>query len=518
MTKRSDLLAVPFIVLGAWFGNAVALAAPPAPSSAIAAPSLSLEELLAPITQDKLFTTADIGIQVVNLRTGEEVFARNADASFIPASTMKVLTAATALENLGPSYRFSTDFLVNEDVKVGGDGVLKGNLYIQGHADPTLVVETMWKITRDLKLQGLKKVEGNVVYDESFFGPDYQLPGWDKESDVENGPVYFSTIGALSLNFNTAAIVVGPSEGVGKAARVELETPAPDYVEIANQVVTTAAGSRRSLHIERELTDDDPPKLKFTVTGTVPADGDVDHYYRTVLDPTAQFMSAFEELLAAQGIEVTGKHLRGTAPEDNDVYYRHRSEPLGAILMEMNKQSNNFYAETVLRTVGAEVYGLPGTTDKGLKAVSAYLGTLGVDPKEYSIVNGSGLTRDAHLRPSTFTAVMIDMAHNKKVGHEFAASLSIAGTDGTLSRRLSDEKGEMRGKTGTIDGVHCLTGYLNGGDGETYAFAFMVNDVAATSSAKRVQDKFARKIITMNAPASVVVENTPDAADDEGEN
>lgn len=481
------------------------------------APAASLEEVLAPLTTDRLFTSAEVGLQIVNVRTGEEVFARNADRGMIPASTMKIVTAATALDALGPAYRYSTDFLVGDDVKVGPDGTLKGNLYVRGHGDPTLVVETLWKITRDLKLAGLKRIEGSVVYDEGFFTPDYALPGWDKEADVENGPTYFATIGALSLNYNTVALVVAPGDAVGKAGRVELETPASDYVEITNKVVTTAPGTRRSLKIERALTDDQPPHLEFTVTGTVPAESGADRYYRTVIDPTAHFIAAFDEMLGAQGIEVTGKHVRGAAPDDADLYYRHKSDELTEILMEMNKLSNNFIAETVLRTVGAEKFGLPGTTEKGTKAVAAYLGTIGVEPGEITLVNGSGLSRGARLRPSTLTAVLLDMAHDRRVGHEFISSLAIAGRDGTLSRRLAEDPGRTRGKTGTIDGVHCLTGYTEGGDGELYAFAFLVNDVSDTASVKRLQDKFIRKIYAMNGPAPALVEASPAEEPDEGE-
>lgn len=512
ISRLRSAVSAPFFAALLLGGSAVAAPPAPAPVAApVAAPAGSLEALLAPITQDRLFTQSTVGIQVVNVRTGEEVFARDADRPMIPASTMKVLTSATALKTLGPTYKYTTDFYTDKDVKIGGDGVMKGNLYIQGHGDPSFVVETLWRVVHDLKMEGIKEIDGDVVYDEGFLDTDYQLTGWDKPSDVENGPTYYPAIGALSLNCNTVALVVGPGEAVGKAARVELDTAAPTYVVIDDKLVTTAAGTHRSVHIDRELTDDKPPKMKFILTGTVPADAEADHFYRTILDPTAHFMAAFGEMLTEQGIAVKGHHVRGTTPTDGDLVLQHRSDELSQILMDMNKRSNNFMAETVLRTIGAEQFGLPGTTAKGLQAVSEYLGSLGIDKSEYTLVNGSGLSRDVRLRPSTLTAVLLDMAHNPRVGHEFESTLAIAGRDGTLSRRLPEDPGRLRGKTGTIDGVHCLVGYVEAGDGQIYAFSFLVNDVHGDSSqVKRLHDKFARKMFGVSAPGPEVVESGSD--------
>lgn len=484
------------------------LAAPQFPSHSLtaaatrSAPPKSLEPLLASLAEDRLFKTARVAVQVVDVDSGEEVFSRNADQGMIPASTMKVITAATALRTLAPSYRYTTDFLVDDDKHIDANGTIVSNLYVQGHGDPTLVIEQLWKMVYDLKLEGITKVQGNVIYDEGFLGTDYLIPGWNKKEDIENGPNYFPSIGSLSLNYNTVGLVVQPTE-VGRSARVLLETPAEGYVEIENKIVTTGANTRRSVRVEREI-DEDKKTVKFTLTGQVPSDADSMKILRTIPDPTAYFMAAFESLMKQHGIAVTGKHLRGTTPSDADLLTQHRSVALSQILAEMNKTSNNFMAETVLRTVGAEVYGAPGTTDKGLKVVQEYLDSVGVGKKEYNVVNGSGLTRLATLRPSVMTAVLVDMAHDHRVGNEFEASLAIAGLDGTLWRRLPDDPGRVRGKTGTLDGVHTLVGYVEAANGHLYAFAFLTNDVHGDSSqVKRLNDKFLRRMFTVGADAPV---------------
>jgi len=451
---------------------------------------LDFEAVLSPLTHDRLFRASKVGVDVRSVQSGESVFSREAERGLVPASTTKVVTAATALRTLGPAYRFTTD--IYADGPVDQAGVLQGNLYIQGHGDPTLVVERLWKLVYDLKLEGVNRVAGDVIFDEGYFDTEYQLPGWDKARDLAEGPSYFATSSALSLNFNTVAIVVAPGTEVGKPARVLLETPAGGYVTLDNEVLTAAAGSRRRLDIDREVRQDG---MTFSVTGVVASDDEARRYYRTVADPTAHFMAAWAEMEKVHGIEVSGAHRRGGVPAGASLLIQHRSVPLTAVLMDMNKYSNNFMAEQVLKAVGAETGGAPGSTAKGVEAVQSYLDDLEVPRDSYTVVNGSGLSRQTSLPPSVLTAVMVDMARDEKVGSEFRTSLSIAGWDGTLWRRLRDDPARVRGKTGTIDGVHCLTGYVTAADGELYAFSFLVNDLRGGSSpAKRLHDRFLRRM------------------------
>lgn len=462
----------------------------------------TIEEILSPMASERVFRDATVAVQVVDVLTGEVVFAHDSDRKLNPASTMKVLTAATALKTLGPSYRFTTDLFV--DGTVDGAGVLQGNLYVKGGGDPTLVVEKLWKLVLDLKLEGIERIAGDVVYDESYFGTDHHLPGWDKEEDLERGPSYFPELSALSLNFNTIAIVVAPGREVGEAARIRLETPASAYVTLVNEVTTSSSGSWRRLDIKREITD---PTITFTLEGSIPAGSEVRKYYRTVAEPTSHFMAAFEEMLASQDVVVTGKHKRGTTPEGATLLVRQQSTSLAAILMDMNKFSNNFIAEQVLRAMAAEVKGAPGTTAAGVEVIHDYLVDLGIPDGSFTLVNGSGLSRDSFLTPEQLTTVLVDMAKDPRVGHEFTGSLAISGRDGTLFNRLTEAPGRLRGKTGTIDGVHCLTGYVEGTGGRLFAFAFLVNDVrGGISKVKSLQDRFLAEILAAGNDAGAEAE------------
>jgi D-alanyl-D-alanine carboxypeptidase/D-alanyl-D-alanine-endopeptidase (penicillin-binding protein 4) len=286
--------------------------------------------------------------------------------------------------------------------------------------------------------------------------------------------------------------VVSPGAEVGSRARVALETPVKGYLEIDDQVATGGPGTRKWIEVERDVTD---ASTKFTLTGSVPVD-DAERTWirRTVGDPTQHFVAAFREQLEEQGVAVTGKFREGTVPERTDVLLAVESPPLSAVLMDMNKLSLNFYAEQVLRTLGAETEG-DGSTEGGLRAVRAYLDGLGVPEGDAVLVNGSGLSREARVKASVLTAVLVDMGHDTRVGAEFASSLAIAGTDGTLWSRLREDPGRLRAKTGTIDDVHCLAGYVDAASGRRYAFAFLVNGTGPRIQAVRdVHDTFARSM------------------------
>jgi D-alanyl-D-alanine carboxypeptidase/D-alanyl-D-alanine-endopeptidase (penicillin-binding protein 4) len=242
--------------------------------------------------------------------------------------------------------------------------------------------------------------------------------------------------------------------------------------------------------MDREV---DGRTMTLSLTGSVPQGGESTRYYRSVADPTAYFMAAFAAQMKEQGISVSGRYEEGVTPEDLDLLIQVQSPPLASVLMDMNKYSSNFIAEQVLKAVGAETSDQPGSTLKGIEAISAYLGSLGISDEEYVLVNGSGLSRRIVLRPDHLTAVLTDMAKDAKVSPEFMASLAIGGRDGTLWSRFRGEKqvDRLRGKTGTINGVHCLAGYIDGPNGKTYAFAYLVNRLrGGISRARKAHDQF----------------------------
>lgn len=454
-----------------------------------------LGEELSTILSDKDMRKAIVGASVVDIETGESIYGMRAGDPFVPASTMKVLTAAAALDALGPSYSFSTDIYTDGEIE---GTTLQGDLYLVGHADPTLVYERLWALLRDVRMDGVRTVQGDLIVDDSFLSEAPLIPGWDKPEDLREGPSYFPGIGALSMDFGAAVMVVRPGSRVGAPAFVELESPAPGYISIDNQLVTGNERSRQRVKVERKVLKDG--SMQFRLEGSVPAEGRARRVRRAVSDPTLHFLSVAKNLLAQVGITVEGEVKAGVLPEEAERLRSLFSPPLSSILMDTNKYSSNFMAELVLRTLGAEKAG-QGDTTAGMAQVEQYLTDhqIGLSSEEV-LVNGSGLSRKARLTPQTLTSVLVERANDRMSGSEFMSSLAIAGQDGTLRRRLVDESGRVRAKTGTIDGVHCLAGYVDSRDGRRYAFAILVNEIRGSiQPVKGLQDEFLRRIMEWQA-------------------
>ena len=454
----------------------------------------ALGELLGPLTEDRLFADSVVGLQVVRVSTGEEVFAYKADDAITPASVTKVLTAAVALRRLGPAWRFETALMA--DGEVSPEGVLEGDLYIRGGGDPTLVVEKLWKMIHDLKVSGIVEIDGDVVFDDSFFVDDPLIPGWDKKVDIANGPAYYAPLGALSVNYNSATIVVAPGPEAGQPARVELETPAGSSIVLESELMTVSKSSRGSLEIEREV-DDRTGSVTFRLAGRVPLGTETRRHYRAVGHPRTHFIGVFAELFVEEGISYSGKMRIGETPDSAQVAVSLLSPPLSEVLNHTLKYSSNFMAEQVLRAVGGEVVGAPGSTEKGLAVLGEYLTSLGIPADSYALLNGSGLSRSTRLAPSLVNAVLLDMARDPALAPEFLSALSVGGVDGTLRRRFAEdgEVGLVRGKTGSLNGVYCVAAVVQAANGERYAFTFLVNDIGRTSPARDLQDRVGEALL-----------------------
>jgi D-alanyl-D-alanine carboxypeptidase/D-alanyl-D-alanine-endopeptidase (penicillin-binding protein 4) len=370
----------------------------------------------------------------------------------------------------------------------------------------------MWRLAQDLKLRGLHEIKGDVVFDDTYFSGPTLIPGWDKDEDIESGPTYFAPLGALSVNFNTATIAVRPGAAAGQPAVAELDCPTPAVV-LENKLVTGSKSSRSWVKIDRKVDEETGKIVTFTLTGNVPAEHEPDLYYRTVSDPLGNYIGALQSVFKQQGIKVKGSFRAGTTAADAKLFYRADSVSLAEIVATTSKHSNNFMAEQMLRTMGAERYGLPGTTEKGVKVVADYLTSLGIPADQYHLVNGSGLSREVMVKPSTVNAVLVDMYRSPEFGPEYVASLSVGGRDGTLWSRFREEgmAGRVRGKTGTLSGVHCLSGYVHAADDETYAFTFLVNEIdGALSRTRKAHD---RLVVTLAGAGG----NVADGGDGDGE-
>jgi D-alanyl-D-alanine carboxypeptidase/D-alanyl-D-alanine-endopeptidase (penicillin-binding protein 4) len=433
---------------------------------------------------DPLLSGVKIGILVVEIESGKVLYARNEGGLFNPASNVKLFTTAAALALLGPEYRWKT--VVYSDVPVTG-GELKGDLYLKGFGDPTLVVEDLWRVGTELWSGGLRKVSGNLVVDDSFFDEVRLGPGFDqKQEDLP----FRAPNGALSLNYNAVGVHVLPGPSDGAPARVVIDPQTP-YFAVTNEA-RTVAGSRTNLTVESK---DGAEKTDILVKGRIRVGEEPQVQLRRVGHPDLYTAHAFRELLAKRGIKIAGAITRGTVPATAKALTAHYSQPLGVAVRDVNKRSNNFMAEQILKTLGAETGGRPGTWPKGLDAVAAFLERLGIARGDYKMTNGSGLYDTNRFTPSQLVALLRTAYKDFRFAADFIGSLGLAGADGTVGHRMEGGLAErmVRAKTGSLAGVSCLAGYAGAPGHAPLAFAIFMNELpeTATPKARKAQDQIA---------------------------
>jgi serine-type D-Ala-D-Ala carboxypeptidase/endopeptidase (penicillin-binding protein 4) len=459
--------------------------APGAPAAAAPTLAAELDSLLA----DSLFLDAHWGVLVRSLSSGETLYARNAERNFVPASALKMVTGAAALELLGPEHRFRTEILTSAPVR---DGVLRGDLVVRGGGDPTLsgrfheTPRALFRAWADsLRSQGIRRVSGAVVGLDGVFADPPFGRGW--MWDDLDAP-YAAEIGGLVFNEGATLLRVHPSRRAGGPAIISAE-PASGYVRIVNRVITGEAGDSAWLQVTRE-----PAGPGMIVTGRIPPDTFLTRAV-AVREPARYFATVLRETLREAGIPVDGPIFvegdRTIGEMDAGALrplFVHRSPPLAEILPAMMHPSQNLMAEMLLRSLGSEVAG-SGTAVAGAGAVQRFLAMRGVRPAG-RIADGSGLSTYNLISPRTVAELLETMAGGTHA-EVWREALPAAGVHGTLANRLRGTplEGSVRAKTGTLTGVRALAGYLPTEAGDTLVFVFLVNShTRAAAQADRVID------------------------------
>jgi D-alanyl-D-alanine carboxypeptidase/D-alanyl-D-alanine-endopeptidase (penicillin-binding protein 4) len=431
------------------------------------------------------------GIEIYSLDKQEILYEARKDQLFIPASNLKLITTATALENLGPDYRFPTRLYTAG--KLRGD-TLYGDLYIKGYGDPKLVTEQMWLLVNELENLPLRKIVGNIIADDSFFDSLLHVKTWEQSGGSE---AYNAPLGALSFNFNTVTVYVSPGKLTDEKPRVIIE-PDTKYLKINNQTRTLPRGKRGKLTVQRiDRGDYD----EISLTGGIAQRRPRARYFVNITDPTKYSVSVFKEYLARVGIQVVGETFRGKVPKGAKLLINHKSEPLALALRGLNKFSNNFVAEQIVKTLAAEKFGPPATTENGLKVIHEYMQSLGFAPDQFTILDGSGLSRQNRLTPNQIVRVLAHVKKDLSIFPEFISALGVMGVDGNVRKRMNGvkESQKARVKTGTLNSVSSLSGYFQSRDGERFAFSILMNDLKChNGQALKIQDKIVREGLRFN--------------------
>ncbi len=427
----------------------------------------------------------NFGIKIHSLERNKTLYSVNSHRLFAPASNVKLLTTAMALKRLRPDYRFKTGLYAT--TPVGGE-TLRGDIFIKGFGDPNLVSEQMWLLVKELKNIPLRKVHGDIIADASFFDNNLRVKTW-KKGGVE---AYNAPLGALSFNFNTVTVHINPGEKPGDRPVVVVD-PNIEFIRVDNRARTVSKSKRSRLIVNRI---DRGGHNEITISGVVSVNHARETYYLNITRPAYYAASVFKEYLRQEGVEVTGKVRVGFVPEGAYEILSHSSMPLSLILRGLNKFSNNFVAEQILKTIGADIYGSPGTTLNGLRAMDEYMQSLKYKPEGFSILDGSGLSRQNRLSPDQIVSVIQDMYADLGVYPEFISALGVMGRDGNVLKRMNGHNSAERArvKTGTLNSVSALSGYFQSADGERFAFSILMNDLKCSNGqAKRLQDRIVRE-------------------------
>lgn len=434
------------------------------------------------IFNDPNFNNANWGVVIQSLTTGEFFYKRNENKLFMPASNMKLFTSAAGLVQLGGDYRFKTEIYSNGTI----DGtVLKGNLIVKGFGDPAISgrfynddATAIFRDWADSLLElGIDEIRGNIIGDDNAFEDRGLGAGWswDYESDW-----YAAPSGALSLNDNCVDLVITPGK-VGGIANLQI-LPETKYVVIVNNITTVKKDSVTSIYATR-----DRGTNIIRVSGTITEKSSQVKRFVTVNNPTQFFTVVLKEVLNNKGIKVTGyaTDIDDAAEqidyESTNLLFTHYSPTLSELIRVINKSSQNFFAEQLLKSIGYEKNGY-GSAASGIQTESRTIEGMGINTEGMNIVDGSGLSRLNLVTPMQVVSLLNFMYKGEQF-QDFYNSLPIAGVDGSLANRMRKARTQnnVRAKTGYIGGVRSLSGYVYTGDKELIAFSMIVNNYTVPS-------------------------------------
>ena len=432
------------------------------------------------------------------------LYSRNGDKLFTPASNMKIYTTAVALDLLGADYRWRTSVYAE---KQPDNGVLDGDLTLYGRGAPDLRSTTrgdspsLEQLADQLYQAGLRHVRGNVVGDASYFRGELYGLGW-QWNDLQ---WYFGAEpSALTVDENSFELTIAPGNKPGSAA--SLVTNARNgYVQVTNNTTTTERDATTAIGINRNLSSND-----LRVWGEFPVGGRSFSAFLSVYDPALWAAAQFKAALKARGIAIDGEArshdfrvatAERFAPQTSLELAHQDSEPLGEIVRKTNKESNNLYAELILRTLGKErgpsapdpdprKNQTRGDDEAGTAVVRSWLTNAGIADKNLAIRDGSGLSRLDLITPETTARLLLSIARTNSAA-VFHDSLPEAGRDGTLTERLKRASGRIFAKTGTLSYDHSLSGYAVTEKGQVLIFSIACNDVGNDREAVRVVDEIA---------------------------
>ncbi|MTJ52159.1 D-alanyl-D-alanine carboxypeptidase/D-alanyl-D-alanine-endopeptidase [Anabaena sp. UHCC 0253] len=414
------------------------------------------------------FSRVRWGILVKPLSSAKILYSQDAQKYFIPASNIKLFTTAAALKELGADFRIRTS-IYDE-----GNGVLR----VVGRGDPSFKNAQLKILSKQLYQQGIRQIN-QLIADDSYFQGEMVNSSWQWE-DIQ--AYYGAPVNSLILNENAAILTFLP-QNIGQPLQLKWAEPTEKYWwKIENDSITTQANEPSFVEVNRDLKGQ-----TLRIKGQLPINSQPNITALAIFDPVANFLRQFRQNLAREGITVKGT-LRSDFSRNTKEIAAVESPPLSELLIETNVNSNNLYAEALLRSLAIKKTRVKNqnTADVGLQVVRESLTQLGVESADYIIVDGSGLSRKNLTTPAALVQLLQGIAKSSQA-EVFRASLPIAGIRGTLKNRFRNTSAEgiVQGKTGTMGGISVLSGYVNAPNYEPLAFSIMVNQSEQPGSVMR---------------------------------
>jgi serine-type D-Ala-D-Ala carboxypeptidase/endopeptidase (penicillin-binding protein 4) len=415
-----------------------------------------------------------VSFAIIDLESDRLVAGQNIDIPRSPASTIKVVTTFASLDLLGPTYVWRTRALSRGEIS---NGVLDGDLVLQGGGDPYMTLERWWSFARTLRDRGLKTIRGDIVIDNTAFSLPAEDPG---AFDGRPNRSYNVQPDALMVNFQSVEFRVVPNPSMHRVDIVA--TPAPVNLVIENHVDLASGRCRAAAgQVDFKVASEHWDRVIFS--GALSPSCAERSIARVLLRPPDYAFGTFVTLWQELGGEFGGKLRVAPTPADAQAFASFDSLTLGEIVRLTNKFSSNLMARHLLLTLGEERFGVPATLDKGAAAIVEWGHDRGFSLQDINIDNGSGLSRSTHISVLQMARVL-SAAYHSRYAPEFLASLPLAGLDGTLrSRMKSSPAGSVRLKTGHLDGVSGVAGYVTTPAGKTFVLVSLVNDARADTGA-----------------------------------
>ncbi|MDZ4698716.1 MAG: D-alanyl-D-alanine carboxypeptidase/D-alanyl-D-alanine-endopeptidase [Rhodothermales bacterium] len=501
MHFRTRLSLAAFLALAAVTPPALAQPEPTSPQEL----GRAIDEHL----KQPLYENAIWAAIVIDLASGETLYQRHPRISLMPASNAKLFTTAAVLEQLGPDFTYTTDVFTDGTIEAG---VITGNLIVRGSGDPVIggrfnkgdMTEVFRNWAEMLRQQGIHTIQGDVIGDDDIFDDTPFGPGWSWDDEPFD---YGAEISGLSFNDNTVSVIM-TGRAAGRPAEIRWEPFNTPYVDIHNAAVIVPADARKDEEIERPRATN-----AIRIATELPA-GRIDTTALAVTNPTLYFVHVLRDVLRANRIDVRGEILDVDDLSLKPNYasasrlFSHTSPPLARIVEVINKESQNLYAEQVLRTLGVvrpqpDPDLDPASTEMGIEAARYTYARAGVDTSRIQLVDGSGLSR-MNLVTAEMTASLLRYMWrhpDAAVRQAFLASLPVAGVDGTLERRLRTGPAlrNVRAKTGTLTGASALSGYVTSAAGTPLLFVLMSNNHTVRAGAvQRTQDAVVQLLARYN--------------------